>query len=307
MTLILSLLALHCFGAAIYCGFKAAIGAVDRGVPVRLGRVALSRWCREWGATVFAGLCLPFGAWQPDPRRTPEGDLSKVPVLLLPGYGMNRACLFPIVFYLRQRGWPYVWGVNNRPYAASIPTYAARLGEHVQQLKRESGATAVDLVCHSAGGIIAAYYVSQLGGAAHVRRLVTLGTPWRGTRLAIFGQRPLAGELMVGSRLLERVQRPAVPTTAIWTQTDGMLIPNSSGFSEGMRAIEVDGVEHLSLLYSGRVFQLVRDVLSAPDAVEVPAPPLTEEVEAPAPPLPEEGELDPPTEQINPDPTEVPA
>ena len=329
MTLILSLLALHCVGAAIYCGFKAAIGAVDRGLPVRLGRVALSRWFREWGVTVLAGLSLPFGAWQPDPKRTPESDLSRVPVLLLPGYGMNRACLFPLVFYLRERGWSYLWGVNNRPHAPSIATYAARLGEHVQHLKRESGAPAVDLVCHSAGGIIAAYYLSQLGGAAHVRRLITLGTPWRGTRLAIFGQRPLAGELMVGSRLLERVQRPPVPTTAIWTRTDGMLIPNSSGHAPGMRAIEVDGVEHLSMLYSGRIFQLVRDLLSAPDPGEVPAPAATEARELPftaegetPPALPDPGEQadptdlpeaptvvepEPPTEQISPEDPEVSA
>lgn len=317
MTLLLSLLALHCVGAAIYCGFKAAIGAVDRGVPVRFGRVALSRWCREWGVTVFAGLSLPFGVVQPDPRRTPESDLSRPPVLLLPGYGMNRACLFPLVFYLRQRGWPFVWGVNNRPYAASIATYAARLAEHVQHLKRESGAARVDLVCHSAGGVIAAWYLSQLGGAAHVRRLITLGTPWKGTRLAIFGQRPLAGELMVGSKLLDRVVPPPVSTTAIWTRTDGMLIPNSSGYAAGMRAVEVDGVEHLSMLYSGRVFQLVRDLLSAPDPDDVPAPPATEEIQAPyaadpslveVPDLadaPTAMEPDAPTEQLHPsDPEE---
>lgn len=290
MTLLLSLLALHCVGVAIYCGFKAAIGAVDRGVPVRIGRVALSRWFREWGVSVVAGLCVPLCAWQPDPARTPDGDPRKVPVLLLPGYGMNRACLLFLIFYLRNRGFPYVWGVNNRPYSAGIATYAARLAERVQQLKRESGAAAVDLVCHSAGGVIAAWYIGQLGGAAHVRRLVTLGTPWRGTRLAIFGQRPLAMELMVGSRVIERIQRPPVPTTAIWTRTDGMLIPNSSGFAEGMRAIEVDGVEHLSMLYSGRVFQLVREVLEAPDDAEVAAPPLVESEEDHPTMVPEEAE-----------------
>ena len=102
-----------------------------------------------------------------------------------------------------------------------------------------------------------------------------------------------------------------------------------------MRAIEVDGVEHLSMLYSGRIFQLVRDLLSAPDPNEVPAPvateardlPFTAEGETP-PAQPDPGEQaesveqgdpsdlpeaptvvepEPPTEQISPEDPKVSA
>lgn len=35
-------------------------------------------------------------------------------------------------------------------------------------------------VCHSMGGLVARWYLEQCGGTAHTRKLITLGTPWRG-------------------------------------------------------------------------------------------------------------------------------
>ena len=42
-----------------------------------------------------------------------------------------------------------------------------------------SGYERVHIVGHSLGGLAARYYVSRLGGDAHVHTLVTLGTPMR--------------------------------------------------------------------------------------------------------------------------------
>jgi len=54
---------------------------------------------------------------------------------------------------------------------------AARLGEHVSAVCRETGGAQVDVVAHSLGGLVARYFM-QTGGAGFVRRLVTLGTPY---------------------------------------------------------------------------------------------------------------------------------
>jgi pimeloyl-ACP methyl ester carboxylesterase len=57
---------------------------------------------------------------------------------------------------------------------------AARFGAHVSGVCRETGATQVDVIGHSLGGLVARYFL-QTGEARLVRRLVTLGTPYLGS------------------------------------------------------------------------------------------------------------------------------
>ncbi len=257
-------LALFAAGTAVQVIVQACLNAVDIGKPVRFSARALSLLLRDFGIKVVAVLSMPLGAFELGPSRTPLADSTRPPVILVPGYGMNRACFFFLAFYLKKRGFPWVWIVNNRPHSASIPDYADRLAYAVQRLKRESGAETVDLIGHSAGGVISAWYLHHRGGADHVRRLVTIGTPWAGTRMAIFGQRAHAADLMPDAQVIRQIQRPPVPTYAIWTRQDGVLIPYQSGHAEGMEAIEVEDETHLSMLYSATVYRTVRDLLSGP-------------------------------------------
>ncbi len=259
----LILLALFSAGVAVQVIVQAAMAAVDLGRPVRYTLDALSLLLRDWGIKFVAVLSMPLGALEPDPTREPLADSTRPPVILVPGYGMNRSCFLFFAFYLKKRGFPWVWIVNNRPHSAGIPVYAQRLADAVRRMQSASGAARVDIIGHSAGGVIAAWYVNNLGGAAHVRRLVTVGTPWRGTRVAVFGMRAHARDLLPDTPVIRQIQRPAVPTFALWTETDGVLIPHTSGRAEGMSAIEVRGETHLSMLYSPTVWRRVRELLLA--------------------------------------------
>ena len=58
---------------------------------------------------------------------------------------------------------------------ADIRASAERLAKMVDLLGGD-----VDIVGHSEGGLMARWYVKELGGAEHVRHVVTLGTPNRG-------------------------------------------------------------------------------------------------------------------------------
>lgn len=272
MRLALIALALISAGVAVHVAVVACLNAVDQGRQVRWSATALSRLLREWGVHMLAGATIPLGAIDPGPRRTARADSTRAPVILIPGYGMNRSCLFFLQIYLRRRGFPWVWIVNNRPHSATVPRYAERLAEEVRRLQRESGARQVDLVCHSAGGVIAGWYLRQLGGADSVRRLITIGTPWKGTRTAIFGQRAHAQDLLPGSDVVAGIAGPPVPTWAIWSRTDGMMIPCSTSAPEGATCVEVQDEGHLSMLYSAAVYRLVRDLLSAGQRAPVEDP-----------------------------------
>ena len=52
---------------------------------------------------------------------------------------------------------------------------------------RQLSRTRIYIVAHSAGGLVARYYVQLLGGAYYCDGLITLGTPHRGTWVAALG------------------------------------------------------------------------------------------------------------------------
>lgn len=70
------------------------------------------------------------------------------------------------------------------PTGKDIKGYAEKLSQEIQGLKSQTGASKVDIVAHSMGGLVARYYVEKCGGAANVGKLIMLGTPNHGTEIA---------------------------------------------------------------------------------------------------------------------------
>lgn len=73
---------------------------------------------------------------------------------------------------------PYDWRQDNRISAAELKVLVDRL--HTQQPNRE-----IWLMGHSLGGIVARWYLEQLGGNTLVKRLFLLASPWDGSPNAV--------------------------------------------------------------------------------------------------------------------------
>ena len=80
---------------------------------------------------------------------------------------------------------PYDWRRDNR--AASRRLAAESQVWLDQQRARGAADPKLILVCHSMGGLVARYFLECLGGWQHTRRLVTFGTPYRGSLKAVDG------------------------------------------------------------------------------------------------------------------------
>ncbi len=80
---------------------------------------------------------------------------------------------------------PYDWRLSNRYNGRRL----ARVVEPALERWRSQGGVFADaklvFVCHSMGGLVARWYVEMEGGAEVTRRLVTLGTPYRGALNAL--------------------------------------------------------------------------------------------------------------------------
>jgi pimeloyl-ACP methyl ester carboxylesterase len=276
MDWVLRILILH----LLLCGLPVFVGscvlAMEQGKPIRITRTGVSWFFREWAAHVVIVPLLFTGWWPTLPRslRSP-GDLAeaepsgpnqadRTPVLLVHGYGRNRACFRFLSIYLRTRGWTWVWAPNHRPWSSPIPVFARNLERSVELLLEASGAERVDIVAHSMGGVVAAWYLAKLGGASRVRRLVTLGTPWSGSTAHVFALRREGRDFSPQSTVIAEIQDLRHDIVAICSDSDPKIFPGSSARHPHARLVEFADLGHLEMLMSARVFRAVVDALAAP-------------------------------------------
>lgn len=181
-------------------------------------------------------------------RRTPPPTPDAlVPIVVVPGYGGDAGSVATLATRLRSLGRP-VHVVELPSFGTGTVAGSARaLDRAIDRLE----VTRVDLVGHSAGGVVIRYWVSELGGDELARRVVTLGSPHHGTTLAaqLGGLSPAdcrgaCAELRPGSQLLrdlnERDETPgAASWTAVWTADDETVTPVDSATLTGAANVRV--------------------------------------------------------------------
>jgi hypothetical protein len=77
---------------------------------------------------------------------------------------------------------PYDWRRDNRVAARRLKE---QTDHWLREWRRESPEAKLILVCHSMGGLVARYFLECLEGWRDTRRLVTFGTPYRGSLNAL--------------------------------------------------------------------------------------------------------------------------
>lgn len=125
----------------------------------------------------------------------------------------------------------------------------------------------VDLVGHSLGGLVARWYVQELGGAARVERLVTLATPHAGTRSARIAPGPMRHALAPEGAIVRRLHHGRhragdVSHTALVAGRDLLVTPPASAAAiEDARVRWFEDVGHNEMLFAPDVHDAVADAL----------------------------------------------
>jgi triacylglycerol lipase len=217
-------------------------------------RLALSMICAGLVAAVLATVAIAVSAGGSEHRQPrPAAVQDPGPVLLIPGYGGSTTALTVLAARLQLAG--------KQTSVVSLPgggvgdlnAQAATVQTAASALLTRTGASSLDVVGYSAGGVVALLWVRNYGGASIARRVVTLGTPFHGTSLAdlgsLFGTAcPVAcQQLTSASSLLAQLNKAGVsslgPTfVSIWTTTDDVVVPPSSAQEDGAVDMTVQSV-----------------------------------------------------------------
>jgi pimeloyl-ACP methyl ester carboxylesterase len=212
------------------------------------------------GRAVFEGLSLAGTA--PLLRRAPRGDGH--PVLVLPGFTAGDPSTGALRRFLRQQGFsphPWLLGRNSGPSARVRDGLAERVDDLATRYGRK-----LSVVGWSLGGIYARELAKRMPD--HVRGVITLGSPFadagRASNASRLFDRISGNERPRATRAVDALREPPpVPSTAIYTRTDGIVHWKAclERESEQTENIEVPG-SHCGLGVNPLVLYAVADRLS---------------------------------------------
>lgn len=202
-------------------------------------------------------------------------QIHQTPVALLHGYFHNRSGFDFMARELRRRGFRWVHGMNYNPIRSSVPELAEHFAESVRDVMEVSGAEKVHVVGHSLGGVIARWFLQELGGHKVVDTCVTIGTPHYGTFPAYVGFGPAAKDMRPGSEVVKRLEQrfrrfPSTRFVNLYSDLDVLIIPPSSAVLPDRPNVHnhlIEDLGHTSLLLSPVLVEEVCDHLERrPDA-----------------------------------------
>jgi triacylglycerol lipase len=222
---------------------------------------------------VVAGVRLLGGG---DPGARPD-QARPGTVLLVPGYGGSQVALTRLGERLAGAG--RTVRVVNLPGdgTGDLLVQADTLNDTVRAAL-DAGAPSVDVIGYSAGGVVTRLWVDRHDGATVARRIVTLGSPLHGARIAGVGAAfapdacPQAcRQLAPGSDLLDEIDGSDLPDDlpwlSVWTENDETVQPPDSARLDGAVNVALQGicpgarVSHSELPTNPAVTALVLDAL----------------------------------------------
>jgi len=177
-------------------------------------------------------------------------------VFLVHGFLASGGVFRPLKARLEREAGARVATFTHAP-GAGIRRIAQKLRDLVEQMP--AGAR-VTIVGHSLGGIVARWYVQEMGGEARVKRTISLASPFRGVAVP---QLLVGVDLCAQSALLRRIREGArasrVPHTSIVAACDTVVADAETACLGVGDVMVVPGCGHNRLLFDESVAGLIID------------------------------------------------
>ena len=209
------------------------------------------------------GAAAGIGAWLGGPADALPSSNGPGAVLLVPGYGGSTSALDALAARIRQTGRSATVVHLAGDGTGDLIQQAVVLDGYVNQALR-GGSGPVTMIGYSAGGVVAWLWAVHYDGAARAARIITLGSPLHGARLAAIGNSLVPGEcpvaceqLVPGSTLLTTLaQAPArdrPPWLSLWTTDDQVVQPPDSARLAGAVNVPLQSVCPAAVIQHGQL------------------------------------------------------
>jgi len=195
------------------------------------------------------------GLW----RETHESAGARPLVVLVHGLYHNPSAWIRFRRKLRRRGFDQFTACRYSSWNTEFDQAAAACRRQLTGLLVGRPRARLVLIGHSMGGLVLCELLRDPELAARVDALVTLGTPFQGSRLAALALGRLGRSLIpdgpVPAALHQDRPAPALPKArlALVSPTDNMVLPNAACLpaEPGWTVDYTAPVSHVSLLYHG--------------------------------------------------------
>jgi pimeloyl-ACP methyl ester carboxylesterase len=202
-----------------------------------------------------------------------DPEAATTPIILLHGAFHNRSAFVFMRRAITHHGFRHVDTLNYNVIGHDIPELAQRLRDRLVETMYVTGATKVHLIGHSLGGLVARYYIQELGGEDKVHTCITLGTPHQGTYAAVVGRGRAARQVRPNSMLIRQLRDGArampVRFVSYYSNIDSVVIPaaNAKIAEPVLRPhnVLVKDVGHLGLLTSRPLIRSIAESLASLD------------------------------------------
>lgn len=251
--------ALFLCGHAVVLGLEFVLMAcINRTDPAP--RASGAEWLRAWWTESVTAPWVflwwqPFG-WRalPDTVVDDGAHAGRRAVVLVHGFICNRGFWTPWLRELRARGIPYAT-VNLEPVFGSIDDYVPLVEEAVARAARATGRPPL-VVVHSMGGLAVRAWLQAAGplAEARVHRVVTIGSPHRGTWLGRWSRRDNGRQMSDAGEWIPALAAGESPTlyqrfTCWYSNCDNIVFPVSTATLPGADNRFLRGVPHVALTY----------------------------------------------------------
>jgi pimeloyl-ACP methyl ester carboxylesterase len=221
-------------------------------------------WLSESGVFASMQWLMALEPWLT--RRWDAPATGSRPVLLVHGIFCNRGIWWRLRRRLVASGYGPVVAVNLPRPAGAIDAQVGSLEQALERLQSLAPGAPVLVVAHSMGGLVVRGLLARRP-TAPIGRLVTVGTPHRGSALARLCPSRGCRDLRPGSAWLLAHEPTAgsspVPATAIYSLDDDLIGPRTSAHWPAARNVAVRGVGHFGLIAAGHSIATLLDEIEA--------------------------------------------
>lgn len=144
----------------------------------------------------------------------------------------------------------------SRPFVENLES----LRDFLLRIKAKTGMSEAVLIGHSMGGLIAHDYVRKFGESGEVKALVTLGSPFRGTRLAVMAMTGKARSLVPSNPIFAKMISSRLNTRflSVYSRYDQFIIPYTNSDHPGAdENKEIEYCGHTGFFFNKKVFKLI--------------------------------------------------